>query len=43
MVYRKIIEVKIEDVVELLEVMKNVEESGNMLFEPGERNLSIKV
>ncbi|MER2174886.1 MAG: GNAT family N-acetyltransferase [Carnobacterium sp.] len=38
----KIREAKIEDAVELLEVIKNVEESGNMLFEPGERTISIE-
>ncbi|AEB30860.1 hypothetical protein CAR_c22030 [Carnobacterium sp. 17-4] len=34
-------EANVEDALELLEVIKNVEESGNMLFEPGERTISI--
>lgn len=38
----KIRRARIEDAVQLIEIIKNVEKSGNMLFEPGERTLSIE-
>lgn len=37
----KIRKAGIEDVAQLIKVIENVEESGNMLFDPGERTLSI--
>lgn len=38
----KIRKAGIEDVAQLIKVIENVEESGNMLLEPGERTLSIE-